>query len=152
MSLVPSPLSETVSGDSRWKIQLFFFFYFSSPSSAIWWPLNFNRIMTQWLFKDRSRAESGVVADILVAYPKCILLFLFTQGLDFVGDGNVPAEKLDFPGSPSRDEWLMWLTSGQLNEGINYSIRLLEMLPVKETDSDSKPLIGLPFSAAETWI
>lgn len=42
----------------------------------------------------------GVVADILVAYPKFILLFLLTQGPDFVGGSNVPTEKLDFPGSP----------------------------------------------------
>ena len=42
----------------------------------------------------------GVVADILVAYPKFILLFLLTQDPDFVGGSNVPTEKLDFSGSP----------------------------------------------------
>lgn len=42
----------------------------------------------------------GVVADIVVAYPKFILLFLLTRVPDFVGGSNVPAEKLDFPAAP----------------------------------------------------
>lgn len=40
------------------------------------------------------------MADIVVAYPKFILLFLLTRVPDFIGGSNVPAEKLDFPASP----------------------------------------------------